>query len=960
MSQLSKQDLKAENQLEFPNNNVGAILPSNLRAFNVDMIDSTVNQTSFDSFSGSVASQFANITASGGDITSLNQYTASNDQKWSNIGGQSGSWVTSAITASSLVTASFASHTLTFTKGDGTTFGLNIPDISGSTVDTGSLVSTASFNSYTQSNDTKWNTLGGQSGSWVTSAITASSLITASVNLNTITFTKGDASTFAITVNTGSGGGGTTDISSLNAYTASQNTKNTTLQNVTASLQSATASLFTSASNALVTGSIAGQILQFKKGDNSTFNINLPSGSGTVVTGSYAQFYDTTTQSGSANTPYALKFPQTAVPDGVILSGSTGMQVGAAGVYNIQFSLQAVQGASSANLNVWFKKNGVNIANSDTQWTLPSNTKLVPVVNILDQAALNDVYEIWWQSDSANTTFAAIAPGTYSPEVPSAIVTIYRVDVGGGTNSVTTGSFNAYTASMNAFTSSINSYTASNDTKWSTLGGLTGSFATTGSNVFIGNETLQDGAGNASTLVPTSGSIMLVAKSYTSASSHLSASSTAFINLIFKDNNLSGDTIISGSGNIFTNPNAATAGFKRIIGGASNYYLGANSIPNISASMAFPFTNNGNIWGGSLTMRGPVSSSAWVFSSNIGNGTVNIGQSATLNAQRLVSGVTINNNIIPGTLTINANQNNLANPFTFNNNYLAGGATLTLSSSAAGITNNIINDSGFTFTNNYWTGSIGTGSVAINRNNIAGQNNALIISGAYATGSVLPSLSDNAFFGGNNTAYVDATGTAYKDFLRTIIAGNQLIATGSVLLSDTEGNLGTAVFGRYNANDGIRNKTRENVFIVGTGNAQGRKTGFLIDSGSNTFVEGTLNVSGSTSISGALNLTGSAYGNVVSMSIASNTASMDLSTGNYFELTASVTPLRIELSNLKGGTTKTLALSGSTASTITFSSNVLQPSGSAYTASVSGQTDILSFVVFNTAKANVVSTLNMI
>ena len=39
MSQLSKQDLKAENQLEFPNNNVGAILPSNLRAFNVDMIN---------------------------------------------------------------------------------------------------------------------------------------------------------------------------------------------------------------------------------------------------------------------------------------------------------------------------------------------------------------------------------------------------------------------------------------------------------------------------------------------------------------------------------------------------------------------------------------------------------------------------------------------------------------------------------------------------------------------------------------------------------------------------------------------------------------------------------------------------------------------------------------------------------------------------------------------------------
>jgi hypothetical protein len=64
--------------------------------------------------------------------------------------------------------------------------------------------------------------------SWATNAITASfllgsvataslaltasntpnALITASVSLNTITFTKGDGSTFPITVNTGSGGGG--------------------------------------------------------------------------------------------------------------------------------------------------------------------------------------------------------------------------------------------------------------------------------------------------------------------------------------------------------------------------------------------------------------------------------------------------------------------------------------------------------------------------------------------------------------------------------------------------------------------------------------------------------------------------------------------------------------------------------------------------------------------------------
>ena len=87
---------------------------------------------------------------------------------------------------------------------------------------------------------------------------------------------------------------------------------------------------------------------------------------------------------------------------------------------------------------------------------------------------------------------------------------------------------------------------------------------------------------------------------------------------------------------------------------------------------------------------------------------------------------------------------------------------------------------------------------------------------------------------------------------------------------------------------------------------------------------------------------------------------LHFSLGNYFELSASVSPIRIEVSNLRGGVTSTLALNGVTSSTIVWSSNVLQPSGSAYTASVSGSNDILSFVAFNSGKVNVVSTLKMI
>jgi hypothetical protein len=60
MSQLSKQQLAANNASDFPNNNVGAITPTILRGFNTNMIDSLVDENSYNidsaSLSGSAAS----------------------------------------------------------------------------------------------------------------------------------------------------------------------------------------------------------------------------------------------------------------------------------------------------------------------------------------------------------------------------------------------------------------------------------------------------------------------------------------------------------------------------------------------------------------------------------------------------------------------------------------------------------------------------------------------------------------------------------------------------------------------------------------------------------------------------------------------------------------------------------------------------------------------------------------
>jgi hypothetical protein len=53
MSQLNKTQLEQENQQSFPNNNTGFITPLKLREFNTDMIDSMVDEGSYNADSAS-------------------------------------------------------------------------------------------------------------------------------------------------------------------------------------------------------------------------------------------------------------------------------------------------------------------------------------------------------------------------------------------------------------------------------------------------------------------------------------------------------------------------------------------------------------------------------------------------------------------------------------------------------------------------------------------------------------------------------------------------------------------------------------------------------------------------------------------------------------------------------------------------------------------------------------------
>ena len=108
MANKTKEQLIVANNTSFPNNNAGAITATVLRDFNTNMIDSTVNQGVYTTDSASFDSR---IDALSGSVA--------------------------VDTGSLLVTASFASQNLTFTKGDGSQFSVFIPDDSGSILPSG-------------------------------------------------------------------------------------------------------------------------------------------------------------------------------------------------------------------------------------------------------------------------------------------------------------------------------------------------------------------------------------------------------------------------------------------------------------------------------------------------------------------------------------------------------------------------------------------------------------------------------------------------------------------------------------------------------------------------------------------------------------------------------------------------------------------------------------------------------
>jgi hypothetical protein len=114
-------------------------------------------------------------------------------------------------------------------------------------------------------------------------------------------------------------------------------------------------------------------------------------------------------------------------------------------------------------------------------------------------------------------------------------------------------------------------------------------------------------------------------------------------------------------------------------------------------------------------------------------------------------------------------------------------------------------------------------------------------------------------------------------------------------------------------------------------------------------------------ISGSAVITGSVQGNVTPLTVTSNTASLDLNVGNFFELALTgSSDIRIEPSNIKPGQTINIKLNTTGSGTISFPTSVKQQSGSAYIPTTTVGTDIITMVTFDASSIYLANIKNLI
>jgi hypothetical protein len=163
---------------------------------------------------------------------------------------------------------------------------------------------------------------------------------------------------------------------------------------------------------------------------NSAFGIR----GGKYINNAYGAFQDSTDQTAAnTTTAYAVKFNTTDYSNGVTVSNDSRLNVSETGIWNCQFSIQFKNTTNDTqDIDVWFRKNGTNIDNSNSRFGMgprrgsgdPSH--IIASLNFFVSLNANDYIEIMWRPSDTGVSIEQYGTATSPtrPSIPSAIVTM--------------------------------------------------------------------------------------------------------------------------------------------------------------------------------------------------------------------------------------------------------------------------------------------------------------------------------------------------------------------------------------------------------------------------------------------------------------------------------------------------------------------------------------------------------
>lgn len=153
------------------------------------------------------------------------------------------------------------------------------------------------------------------------------------------------------------------------------------------------------------------------------------------------QYYGEFTKTGAStspavvNTSYAITWDNTEIANGVSIVSNSQLTVVESGLYQFDVTLQ-LQSNSGVDKNVrfWFKRNGVNLANTTRIVTVSVNSAYTPLsLSEFFSLAAGDYIELWWQSSNVDVALVTVAAGGTAPNdypaSPAAIIAVSQIQL---------------------------------------------------------------------------------------------------------------------------------------------------------------------------------------------------------------------------------------------------------------------------------------------------------------------------------------------------------------------------------------------------------------------------------------------------------------------------------------------------------------------------------------------------